>query len=243
MKLYQFAFSHFCEKAAWALDFLGLTYTKENLTPFAHVAVTLPKSGKSSVPLLEGGKHRVSGSSEIIDYAIEKSNNHELSSGLDQAEIKKWESRLDNDIGKPLQTLIYRDALREPVKLGRLWGGSNAMARASIQWASGAIGGVLSAKYKINDQGISSAEKRLDSCLADLDQLFTKQKFLLGNKFSRADITMAALLYPLALPAEHPHADYLYEAGIEELMQPMLVKFRDHRVVNRVREMYSEFRG
>jgi glutathione S-transferase len=38
----------------------------------------------------------------------------------------------------------------------------------------------------------------LDGLLAD------GRHFLLGNRFSRADITAASLLAPLALPKEHP---------------------------------------
>jgi glutathione S-transferase len=31
--LYQFQFSHYCEKARWALDYKGLAYAPKNLLP------------------------------------------------------------------------------------------------------------------------------------------------------------------------------------------------------------------
>jgi glutathione S-transferase len=37
--LYQFQFSHFCEKARWALDYKDLPYTCKNLLPGLHTRV------------------------------------------------------------------------------------------------------------------------------------------------------------------------------------------------------------
>ncbi len=41
MKLHQFQFSHYNEKARWALDFKGLKYEKRSLLPGFHMPVIL----------------------------------------------------------------------------------------------------------------------------------------------------------------------------------------------------------
>jgi len=37
IELYQFQFSHYCEKARWALDYKGISYKPRNLLPGLHV--------------------------------------------------------------------------------------------------------------------------------------------------------------------------------------------------------------
>jgi glutathione S-transferase len=39
---YQFYFSHYCEKARWALDYRGASYKSRNLIPRLH---TSPRKG------------------------------------------------------------------------------------------------------------------------------------------------------------------------------------------------------
>ena len=37
------AFSHFCEKARWALDHAGVRYVEERYAPVAHLVGTVPR--------------------------------------------------------------------------------------------------------------------------------------------------------------------------------------------------------
>ena len=48
--LYQFSFSHFCEKARWAIDYKEETYTIKNLLPGPHLNVTKKLAPKTCVP-------------------------------------------------------------------------------------------------------------------------------------------------------------------------------------------------
>ena len=46
--LYIFAISHFCEKARWALDYLGIEYQLVHLAPGLHMSAA-KKTGRSKV--------------------------------------------------------------------------------------------------------------------------------------------------------------------------------------------------
>ena len=52
ISLYQFEFSHFCEKARWALDYKGLAHARENLLPGLHTRVARKLAPNSSLPIL-----------------------------------------------------------------------------------------------------------------------------------------------------------------------------------------------
>ena len=50
--LYQFPFSHFCEKARRALDFKGRAWTPANLLPGPHLKATNRLAPRSDLPIL-----------------------------------------------------------------------------------------------------------------------------------------------------------------------------------------------
>ena len=65
--LYQFAGSHYCEKARWALDYKGVRYATVNLIPGPHWKTAKRIAGHSSVPFfVDDDQHVVQGSAEII---------------------------------------------------------------------------------------------------------------------------------------------------------------------------------
>src|SRR5437764_320567 len=51
--LWQFRFSHFNEKARWALDFKGIPHVRRSLVPGLHVPRVLWLSGQKSLPVLQ----------------------------------------------------------------------------------------------------------------------------------------------------------------------------------------------
>ena len=72
--LYVFAISHYCEKARWTLDYLGLDYTLRHLAPGAHRRLANKLGAPAStLPILvlgdEDGDKFIQGSSAIINWA------------------------------------------------------------------------------------------------------------------------------------------------------------------------------
>lgn len=55
--LHQFAFSHFNEKARWALQYKGVDYKRESYLPSLHMPQIKKLSGQSYTPVTAGG-HR-----------------------------------------------------------------------------------------------------------------------------------------------------------------------------------------
>ena len=55
IELYQFPFSHYCEKVRWALDYKGIAYRTVNLLPGSHFKHLAKLAPKSSVPVLRDG--------------------------------------------------------------------------------------------------------------------------------------------------------------------------------------------
>ena len=68
--LVAFGISHFCEKARWALDWHGISYTEISWPPGLHRVLLKHHGAKgSSLPVVLDGDVVVEGSGAIIDWA------------------------------------------------------------------------------------------------------------------------------------------------------------------------------
>ena len=66
--LYQFSFSHFNEKARWALDYKGVPHQRSSVPPGAHIPIMLALTGQTKTPVLRVDQALIIGSAKIIDY-------------------------------------------------------------------------------------------------------------------------------------------------------------------------------
>src|SRR2546426_470962 len=65
--LWQFRFSHFNEKARWALDWKGIAHVRRSLLPGFHVPRVLWMTGQKSVPVLVLDRETIHDSTRIIE--------------------------------------------------------------------------------------------------------------------------------------------------------------------------------
>src|SRR5439155_518505 len=65
--LWQFRFSHFNEKARWALDWKGIAHVRRSLLPGFHIPRVLWMTGQKSLPVLVLGGETIHDSTRIIE--------------------------------------------------------------------------------------------------------------------------------------------------------------------------------
>lgn len=201
--LYQFAFSHFCEKARWALDYKGQAYRIRNLVPGAHVITTRRLAPKSSVPILVSDGRVIQGSSAIIDYLdtvapvpVLTPSEPELS-----REARRWETYLDEEVGVTLRCWFYFHMLpRRDLSMKFMLSNSPWYGRPLLNAGFGRMRRAMMKQMRITSQSASEAERRLGEALMKINKQIERQSFLVGNGFTRADLSACALLAPLCLP-------------------------------------------
>jgi glutathione S-transferase len=67
IELLQFPYSHYNEKARWALDLKHVPHARRNLLPGPHMLPIKRLTGQTTVPVLRIGERVVPGSARIID--------------------------------------------------------------------------------------------------------------------------------------------------------------------------------
>jgi glutathione S-transferase len=243
-RLYTFAVSHYAEKARWALDYKGIDYVEVPLVPGSHSLVVKRIAPLTTVPVLRDGDRIVQGSSAIIDH-VEKEwpglalTPEDESARRNALELEGW---LDRELGETCRRVFYFHALahRELVlhyfnQRGPWWG--RLLARIGYRLLAYGIRDM----YAITKDNAARDEERLHAVFEKVDALLVGGSYLVGNRFSRADLTLAALAAPMWEPEEHPT-----RWPPSELFPPELVAFKarfaNTRAHHHVMRLYRERR-
>ncbi len=205
--LYQFSFSHFCEKARWALDYKGAKYTTKNLLPGLHVRIRKKLAvAKTCVPVLvEDDGSVIQESAAIIDHLDAKHASDPLTPGDPNLakQARDWEAYLDEEVGVTLRALFYYHAL--PIRRTALtfllhegpWYGEPLFALMFPK-----VRDAMIEMMDINENTAKDSERRLSDAVTRLDSELKDRKFLVGDSFTRADLTACALLEHLCKPID-----------------------------------------
>ncbi|MDP6980650.1 MAG: glutathione S-transferase family protein [Myxococcota bacterium] len=244
--LYVFAISHYCEKARWALDYLGIEYELRHLAPGRHmeVAAQLGAPG-SSLPLLVSGEQVVQGSSAIIDWAeaTAATPSKRLDPALEfAAECRALERRLDDLVGVHGRRYYYSEALVDyPDTVLPIFARDLVPEERSLIEENWGVTRQL--MMGLMDLGPEQWEESRRIVIDELDWfdglIADGRRFLVGDRFSRADITAASILAVLALPSEHPTYAAL---EIPPNARADLERWSQRPAVAWVREIYRAYR-
>jgi glutathione S-transferase len=207
IRLYTFTLSHFCEKARWALDRTGADYREVILLPGFHRKRMKSLGGCGQVPLLTSGARVVEGSGAIFDFADSLGGAPPLTPGAEaqRAEALEWESYLDREVGETLRRVLYFHLFGHPRLLVQAWSLGAPFWAAPVYWLVWRRGVRVIARYlDIDAATVRRDEQRLLAAFERVSEHLAARRFFVGDAFSRADLTLAALSSPLLRPSEHP---------------------------------------
>lgn len=238
-RLYIFTISHFSEKARWACERKGIRFRLITLLPGLHPLTVKRFSTATHVPLLVDGNDVIQDSSGIIDHLDRRYPDAPLTPAepAARAEALRWEAELNSELGETSQRLFYFHALQEPRFLSRQYAlGAPFWGRWFYALALSRIVPRVRALYGVDEAGAARDLQRLRALIERLDRQLSERRYLAGDTFSRADLTLAALSAGLFRPPEHPLQQYARETlpSWAETIAP----FRDTVTARRVLELY-----
>lgn len=205
--------SHFCEKSRWTLDWLGIPFQEEGHAPGMHRFSTRSNGG-STVPLLttDASKTLLTDSSDIVTWANEATAGQRRllpEDPLLRAEALKIEDMCDEVLGPATRIVAYHYLLQEkaltvdtvaPVDWVPAW------ERVAIQMGFFALAPSLRRGLDINDTTCAKAVATIDDVFIKLAARLEggNRRYLVGDRFSVADLAFASLASPVLLPPEMP---------------------------------------
>jgi glutathione S-transferase len=178
--LWHIKVSHFSEKVRWALDYKQLAHVRRAPLPGVHMALVywLTRGAAITLPLLQIDGDCIADSTDIIAELERRFPEPALypSDPRERSRALALEEWFDEELADRLGPTL--------VPYTRLFTGL---------------------RYRANDA--RAAEHARHKVLAAFDRLeaeLGEQEYLVGGRFTVADLSAAALLYPLVLPPEGP---------------------------------------
>ncbi len=236
-----FGISHYCEKARWALDWHGIAYEEINWPPGVHLILAKSCGAKrTSLPILLDGRTVIQGSGAIIDWADQQTQ--DPARRLTLADAREIERRADSVIGVHVRRLAYAELLPRFPELAKpaLFGTASGAHRllGDAMWPL--TRRVMMRMHDITPDAAAESRSILESELDWLDNtLADNRRYLSGDRFSRADITVASLLAFFAPPREMPT---YREMSIPKALLADRERWRDRPVMRWVVAQYQTHR-
>ncbi len=240
-ELWQFTSSHFNEKARWALDYKRVPHIRHSLIPGFHVPVVM--TGKTHVPVLKLNGKAISDSSRIIE-ALEGAYPEPPLYPADPDERRRaleLEDYFDEELGPYIRRWIFHVILPHP-EFMRAAFVSHASPAAQLAHRAMAplFGRIMRRQMDINPASAEAARGKTLAAMERLENELGPSGYLVGDGFTVADLTAAAMLSPLVRPPEFP-----YKAAVP-LPEPF-AKIRDsvstHRAFRWTLQTYRQHRG
>lgn len=228
--LWHIEISHYNEKARWALDYKGVEHERRAPTPGAHMAVAmwLTRGRHKTFPVLQLDGETIGDSTAII-AALERRFPDPPLYPDDPDERRRAleiEEFFDEELGPHLRLLAFHEATKDPATVERFTvdvlparlRGSSAVRAGAVRFFSAFAG----LRYGVKSE--AAAELARSKVLAALDRLESEldgREYLVGDAFTVADLTAAALFYPLVQPPEAPLRLPPPTAGYERFRAPL----------------------
>ena len=203
--LWHFPISHFNEKVRWALDWKGVPHRRKALA-LGYMPRALWATGQPRLPILFLDGRAVADSTRII-AALEERYPEPPLHPRDPDERRRalaLEDFFDEEVGPAVRTALVGPAFkRDPgIAFHVLATGMPGWAETAMRAAAPAMRAFYRARHDIDDATIAASRAKI---LAGLDRIEAERRpsgYLVGERFSVADLTAAALLAILSASVE-----------------------------------------
>jgi glutathione S-transferase len=242
--LWHITISHYSEKARWALDYKSIPYRLRAPVPGAHIPVALwvTRGSHYTLPVLDLGGERIGDSTAIIAALEERHPEPPLYPRVPAQRqralaLEEW---FDEELGPYMRRFVFHELGRDPERFAEV--GAKAAPRAFLLMGpAGAAYARVLTDLRYGARGDNAAEAARAKIIAALDRLEAELgagDYLVGESFSVADLTAAALLYPLVRPPEA----YVTIERMPEPVERLRAQLRERRGYRWVEDTFRRHR-
>jgi glutathione S-transferase len=206
--LWHLKVSHYNEKARWALDHKRLPHVRRAAIPGRHARLARDLGAGRTFPVLELDGE-VLGDSTLIIQALELRYPEPPLYPDDSAErvrALEIEEFFDEELGPYLRLLVLARMLPEPsLLLGAFAPDLSPPRRVTARAIYPLLRRQITSDFGIDDSGVEAAWEKCRTAGERFTAELQPNGYLVGDRFTVADLTVAALFSPVVAPAEFPY--------------------------------------
>jgi glutathione S-transferase len=240
--LWHLKVSHYNEKARWALDFKGIPHVRRAAVPGRHAAIAEGLTGGRTFPVLLLDDRAIGDSTRIIEALERRFPDPPLypADAAARHRALEIEDFFDQELGPHARLLVLHHLLPNPrLLLGTfapdLTGPRRMLARAMFPGVRRRI----TAQFGIGRDSVELAYRKIHAAGRRFERELQPSGYLVGEGFTVADLTVAALVAPVVAPEQFPYPqpqrghprldglrDALAESGLAQWAREIYVRHR-----------------
>ncbi|MBD2097080.1 glutathione S-transferase [Trichocoleus sp. FACHB-591] len=208
LRLITIPVSHYCEKARWALDRLQVDYVEEAHAPLFSRLATWQLGAGAQVPVLVTQTEVVADSTRILQYSDHVfASEHKLYPNDPdlRREVEELEELFDTRLGVSLRCWVYFHLLPRKDLTLKMWcEGTPTLEQRLSRTLFPLTRQLITQALDVNAESETTAFSETKNIFEMVNQrLSDGRRYLVGNTFTAADLTFAALAAPVLMPKEY----------------------------------------
>jgi glutathione S-transferase len=240
--LWHLKVSHYNEKARWALDYKQVPHRRKAVLAGTQEKLARKVSGGTTLPILVFDGRAIGDSTDIIAALEERHPDAALYPSDPEArqQVLELEDFFDEQLGPHIRLLAIHLTLEEP----NLWMGAfmpdlSRAQRLAMRAAFPAVKRQVIKGFGIDERSVQTAWDQLAQTTERFKQTIGPSGYLVGDEFTVADLTLAALSSPAATPEQFP---YSQPQRTSPLAEPLRQAFAPSGLLDWTREIYAKHR-
>jgi glutathione S-transferase len=241
--LWHLKVSHYNEKARWALDHKRVPHIRRAAVAGRHQRIARELSGGTTLPVLVLGGEAIGDSTRIIETLEQRHPEPPLypADPRERADALELEDFFDEELGAHTRLLALHHMLPDAsLTLGAFFPDLPRPRRTAARVAFPLLRPRAAARFGIDERGVALAYEKLRAAGDCFRATVRPTGYLVGDAFTVADLTLAALVAPLVAPEQYPYPQ-------PQRGHPLLAEPRDALAASRLdewaRDIYARHRG
>jgi glutathione S-transferase len=227
-------FSHYCEKARWALERARVPFVEEPHVPGISGMAAMIARGNKSVPVLVTDDAVLKESADIVRWADPTLHPD------DDEDVASLCSTFDRSLGPATRRVAYDRVLRLPSeRLGEVFSFGLSPWEADLgRTLAFALAAMIKKGLRVTPEGVTRSRVAIDEVFATVAQrLKDGRRYLCGDAFTAADLTFAALAAPVVVP--HAYARFFPATVMGSIRDDIVRPYEDTVAFAHAERMYE----
>ena len=243
--LWHLDISHFNEKVRWALDYKRIAHERRSVFPGLQEAYArLLRGGTSTLPVVSIDGKRIGDSTRIIAELERRWPEPPLypADADERRRALELEDFFDEHCAHELRRVMFDPVLQHPELMAEAAGTDRRRGGSVVKALFPVVNRAVRFKYSVSPESAAAAR---DKVLAAMDRIEAEREpsgYLVGDSFSVADLTAAAIFSPLVCPPEFPYHQVdpaRHPPELKDWREPL----EEREAFKYVLEMYARHRG
>jgi glutathione S-transferase len=242
--LWQLKVSHYNEKARWALDYKGIPHRRCSVdADGSHRRIAKDLTGGSTFPVLELDGEAIGDSTAIVAALEDRQPQPPLypSDPGDRRRALELEDFFDEELGPYTRLIVVDHMSVDPgAFLSTFTPDIPARRRLVARAMFPALRRRIKSAFGIDERSVENAYAKVRAAGERFQAELQPSGYLVGDEFTVADLTLAALVSPAGFAEEFP---YPQPQGDHPSVEPLRQTLAESGLLDWARGIYARHRG